>query len=722
MTAKNAASEKAKHLSSAMATGFGVALTLVTLLALVLLGWVEYEKIVQTDRERAEMQARLLEDQATRSVDNVAIALKSLARDIEQAKMSAGSTATDQTLAQAANALPNVRSLSVVTANGRVQSSSATSDLGLEIDISHFGTLPLPGQERLADFVRGRSLAALNRNAPAADATAAIGFIPLIYGLNNLQEEGLYLVALINPDSFASYQLLALNNPRIAAYLISYQGSILASSGSISRSPGSRLVEHPVLKKYLPDIEHGSYLGNGTSSDKQIVAFRLSTTRPLVIVLEQPYADSLALWFKTMRWFAVVAGLTMLFLAFMTHRLVRSLRSRERSETKLKEAQQKLKHQLDFVGLLLDASPTPVWTMNSAGRYLSVNRAWEDFKGLSRQQVSGRLASEFLPHDEYKLHFEHDARVWATGEQIRYQDRLSHRDGSRRDVVITKLLVPGDERFGARLLNTIMDISEIREAERATREARDVAQESLRAKSEFISNISRELKTPLQSILGFSELGIIRGQQSPKLQSMFTDINTSGTRMVAMINDLLDSSRNENSLGAVMLESSDVRSLINEVLHELSPQLAKKRLQLDTEMGSQPLIVKLHPMHFAQVVRNVVANAITFSAYSSRIEVSAWQINDEIRGTAQVCISVRDHGAGIPPNELGSIFEAFVQPRKAGDRSGGVGLGLAICRRILETHNGRIVAANMPDGGAVFRIYLPARKAIDRQTDFGTMA
>jgi signal transduction histidine kinase len=263
-----------------------------------------------------------------------------------------------------------------------------------------------------------------------------------------------------------------------------------------------------------------------------------------------------------------------------------------------------------------------------------------------------------------------------------------------------------------------MDVSEIREAERATREARDVAHESLRAKSEFITNISRELKTPLQSILGFSELGIVRGQQCPNLQAMFIDINTSGTRMVAMIKDLLTIAKNESSLGAVMLERADVRSLVNEVLHELGPQLAKKRLQLDSEMGSRPLIVKLHPMHFAQVIRNVVINAIKFSPPHSKIEVTGRYIKDAMTATSQVCFSVRDHGVGIPPDELVTIFEAFVQSSKTKDGSGGTGLGLAICRRIMDAHNGRIVAANMPDGGAVFRIYLPARVALDHETDF----
>jgi signal transduction histidine kinase len=310
--------------------------------------------------------------------------------------------------------------------------------------------------------------------------------------------------------------------------------------------------------------------------------------------------------------------------------------------------------------------------------------------------------------EDATMHAERDAELWRNGGKLSYEARVRHRDGSRRDVVVTKVVVSGGDGGEARLLSTMMDVSEFREAERATRLARDAAEEASRAKSEFIANISHELRTPLQSILGFSELGVMRGAQHPKLHAMFTDIHGSGTRMLALVNDLLDVSKIESSVGAVTLERADLRGLVLSVVRELAPLLAARQLQLVPELGPRALIAKVDPVRFAQVIRNVLANAIKFSPVGASIEVKA-RLTDEER----IHITVRDHGAGVPPDELEKIFEAFVQSSTSKDGSGGTGLGLAICRKILAAHDGHITAANMQDGGAVFLIDIPARHYLD---------
>jgi PAS domain S-box-containing protein len=428
-------------------------------------------------------------------------------------------------------------------------------------------------------------------------------------------------------------------------------------------------------------------------------------------VLEQPFAESLTRWLTAMGWFAMAAVLTLAFIGFMTAALMRSLGARERAHADLEAARQELQHQLAFVALLLETSPTPLSTTDAQGRYLSVNRAWEDFTGHTRAQVIGRAAAAFMPPDDAMLHREREAEVWRNGQSLRYESRVQHGDGSRRDVVVTKLLVPGDERFAARLLGTMMDVSEFREAERATREARDAAEESSRAKSEFIANISHELRTPLQSILGFSELGLMRGAHFPKLHAMFTDIHASGSRMLALVNDLLDVARIDSAVGAVTLEHTDLRGLIADVLRELKPQLDAKDLRVEHHPGAQPVCSRVDPARFAQVIRNVTANAIKFSPQGSVIDITA----DEAPA-GSIRIRIRDHGVGIPAGETEKIFEAFVQSSKTKDGSGGTGLGLAICRKILEVHGGTISADNMPDGGAVFTICLAAAEGLEAGT------
>lgn len=379
--------------------------------------------------------------------------------------------------------------------------------------------------------------------------------------------------------------------------------------------------------------------------------------------------------------------------------------------TERESAEQRLQSQLAFNELLVQGMPLPVSVLDLDARYVTVNAAWEEFTGRRRSDVIGRRARDYVAAEEAVLNDRRDRAALERGAHLRYEAQVMHRDGSRRDIALTKAVLPGPDGEPAGVLVTMMDVSEFRDAERAIREARDVAEEASRAKSEFIANISHELRTPLQSIIGFSELGQVRGSSNPKLAGMFQDIHEAGQRMLALVNDLLDVSKIESTVGTFHLERADVRVLVREVARELEPLLTAKRLHLALDLCEAPLISKVDPMRFQQVVRNVLANAVRFSPADGTIELSG-----DIDGEHLVHLAIRDHGPGIPPAELEKIFEAFVQSSKTKDGSGGTGLGLAICRKIVEAHGGRIGADNAPGGGSVFHIRLPARSSLDTVT------
>jgi signal transduction histidine kinase len=151
------------------------------------------------------------------------------------------------------------------------------------------------------------------------------------------------------------------------------------------------------------------------------------------------------------------------------------------------------------------------------------------------------------------------------------------------------------------------------------------------------------------------------------------------------------------------LELSDLRGLVQAVLHELEPLADRRGVRLLSRLPQQPLIAKVDPLRFQQVLRNVLANAIKFSPERGLIEIEAEQIL-----LGDIRLAVADQGPGIPAAELEAIFEAFVQSSQTKDGSGGTGLGLAICRKIIAIHDGRIRAANRAGGGAVFEIILPS--------------
>ena len=826
-----------RRLSHVAPVVMGAALALVTLLALGGLGWYEFEETLDSDRQLGTLQARVLEDHASRSVEATAVTLNYLAGQLATTDLLGGYTRADQIMSQPMIALPFVRGLHLLDVKGVVLASSAPDQVGVKVALERLGELPPTGQDRLGGFIPGRGLADLALGKAVVPAASGVGFFPLVRALRVHEDQTLYLVALLNADSFSSFQLATLNNPKDAAYLLSYQGELLASSVPQGPSPGARLATHNVFTDYLPGKEHASYVGQGVLPERQVVAFRVSRSRPLVVIVEKPFAESLRRWFVAVRWFGVVGFLTLVFILFMSFAVQRNAQERRRAYAQLiaaradvvhrehelrvlvksvqelifrtnlageivyvndrwtalrgqsvddavghalmalvepqerdsvaalfstesdagvraataqmrssdgklhrfdfavvplrdasgitafagsavdvterVEAQQALQRQLAFVALMLEINPLPVATFDRQGRYVSVNRAWEDFFGRSRADVVGHRGAHFMSTEDAAMHAARDAELWRIGGSLRYEAKVLHRDGTRHDVVVTKVAVVGEDAQSSRLLSTMMDVSEFREAERATREAKEAAEESSRAKSEFTANISHELRTPLQSILGFSELGVARAGDHPRLQNMFQEIQDSGERMLALVNNLLDISKIESAIGAITLERADLRGLIYPVLRELQPLLDAKRLYLATDLGDVPLIAKVDPVRFQQVIRNVTANAIKFSPPDAAIEVMG-----EVTTDRHICIGIRDHGGGIPPAELESIFEAFVQSSSTKDGAGGTGLGLAICRKIVDAHGGYIQADNMRDGGAIFRIFLPLRQHLDQDTNF----
>lgn len=369
--------------------------------------------------------------------------------------------------------------------------------------------------------------------------------------------------------------------------------------------------------------------------------------------------------------------------------------------TALLAAQQRLQEHLAFTELVLECNPLPMCLTDIQGRYITVNQAWESFMGLSRANVLGQCNSDFLPGLEARAYEAHSEQLLREGDRVRYEERVRRPDGSLRDVQITKVLLRSQRGHPIGILVTKLDITEFLAA-------RDLAEEASRSKSEFVANISHELRTPLQSILGFSELGLIRGRHQNTMAAMFGDIHAAGQRMLGLVNDLLDISKIESTVGAFHFERTDVRDLIEGVATEMELLLGRKRLGLRLQLGRAPLVAKVDPSRFQQVVRNVLSNAVKFSPEDSIIEITAG-IADE----HTIHIQVRDQGPGIPAEELDAVFDAFVQSSQTRDGSGGTGLGLAICRKILTAHGGRIHATNAPGSGCIFHIMLPTASYTD---------
>ena len=797
-------------------------------LVLALLGIVaayDWRNERQSTRQQNELVARVLADAATRSIESASLAAATLGDMIHRDTPADGPemrAAISQTLAS----LPFVRGIGLIDPQGRIVASSAEGERGLIVDLDRLGPLPSAGREVIGHGVRGRLLSDLARDAPSAVIPEGVGFLPLLRHVALADGKALYLVVMLNADAFANFQESTLHDPRSAAALLSYDGRLIAATSTVQLPADADRRWMAPFTQFLPRHEHGSWIGPGLRGGTQIAAFRVSATRPVVVVVESALADVLADWSGEATLLAIAALAAALVISASTVIAARNIGAREAARRQLDDAQAevarrerelsvtikslqevvfrtdaagrvtfvnerlraltgiepaslvgrplwdigdpdqrplvralfaldgpqalrtaqvqathadgqvrhfelavmalqreahvigfagsavdvsdrvvaqaKLGEQVAFLRELMEVTPLPISVTDADGRYLLVNKAWETFSGLTNEQAIGMRAGARLPEPERRLHDEQNALLKRSGVPLRFEATVTRGDGARRDAIVSKLLLPVDDTGHVGIMSVLVDVTELRDAERATREARDAAEEASRTKSEFIANISHELRTPLQSIIGFSELGIVRAGDALALGTMFGDIHRAGQRMLALVNDLLDVSKIESSVGTLSIEHADLRLLVSEVVRELGPLIADRQLRVDIELPEVSLKARVDPLRFQQVVRNVVANAIRFSPAGGRIEVRGERAAD-----GRLRFTVADRGPGIPDGELETVFEPFVQSSKTKDGSGGTGLGLAICRRIVESHGGSIAARHRPGGGAIFEILLP---------------
>lgn len=248
-----------------------------------------------------------------------------------------------------------------------------------------------------------------------------------------------------------------------------------------------------------------------------------------------------------------------------------------------------------------------------------------------------------------------------------------------------------------------------REIEAKSREIETLlekANEANHLKRQFLANISHELRTPMNGVLGMTELALA-GPLTPEQRENLTLAHQAGSSLLALLNDLLDFSRIESGRLALEGVAFPLRGTVESVFAGLQPAAAAKGLGFHLRWDPRlPEWVSGDPVRLRQILRNLTANAIKFTE-AGEIELAA-EAESPAAGPSMVRFSIRDTGIGIPKDKQEAIFDAFVQSDGSSTRRfGGSGLGLSIAASLVRLMGGRIWVESSPGRGSTFSFVIP---------------
>jgi PAS domain S-box-containing protein len=394
-------------------------------------------------------------------------------------------------------------------------------------------------------------------------------------------------------------------------------------------------------------------------------------------------------------------------------KVTRDLTQRRAHEEELRRSEER------FRLLVEGVNEYAIFMLDPNGKIATWNVGAERIKGYTASEIIGQHFSIFYPADARESRWpEYELQVAAErGSFVDIGWRL-RKDGTRfwANVTITALRNDTGHLLGyAKLTRDLTETKRVEEMELANqqreemldaeRSARMAAQRATRVKDEFLATLSHELRTPLSAILGWTQVLLKGGSdKGPAAQKRAIEVIDRSARVqVRLIDDLLDMSR--IMTGKIPLDFHPISfvSVVEAAVESARPSADAKGIRLKAILSSSHDIVSADSNRLQQVVWNLLTNAIKFTPKGGQVQVLLQRADSHLE------LSVSDTGIGIPASYLPHVFDRFSQRDSSTTRSyGGLGLGLAICKQLVELHGGSIRAASQGEGaGATFFVELP---------------
>lgn len=369
--------------------------------------------------------------------------------------------------------------------------------------------------------------------------------------------------------------------------------------------------------------------------------------------------------------------------------------------------------------IFLDAAPDAAFTIDRRGLVTAWNHHAERTFGYDREEALGREFADLIAGDEARPSLIAAVRqCWSSEGSPAPRHRLDviarHKQGGTIPIELT-LLPMGDAERSALCLFA-RDTTDREEGEATLRRAREAAEEASRAKSDFLASVSHEIRTPLNAVCGTIDL-LLATSLTPSQRQYGEMCAKAGHTLLRLVTDLLDFSRIE--AGQIQVEQIpfDIHQVVERTVQLLAHRAEEKHLSLTCELSPEiPRYLEGDGFRLHQVLVNLLGNAIKFTDHGGiilrvTVERSAGE-GERLR------IAVRDSGIGIPSDQLERIFGRFTQVDAQARRQGGVGLGLAICKRLVHLMGGTIWAESDQEHGSTFTVDLPL-KAVSEPESLG---
>ncbi|MCB1192894.1 MAG: PocR ligand-binding domain-containing protein [Leptospiraceae bacterium] len=392
---------------------------------------------------------------------------------------------------------------------------------------------------------------------------------------------------------------------------------------------------------------------------------------------------------------------------FVNHLVDMSLKKTKQLEAERENAKTAIQKTEIKYKKIYDKTPVMLYSINPDGHIITVNNHFLRVLGYSQSEVIGKRSTEFLTKESQERAVSVLEEFWQTGKVEKIEYQMVKKSGEIIDVLLSADMEYDNQGKPFHSLAYVVDVTEQKKMENALRLAKSEAEESNRAKSEFLATMSHEIRTPLNAILGFTELlsNIVSEKQH---RNYLEIIYSSGKNLLTLINDILDLAKIES--GKIILEpvAVNLKIFLDEIIQIFSLNAKQKNLELTLELSqSLPDFILIDEMRLRQVLFNIIGNATKFTQNGYiKVQANAKPLTSE-NSQFEIRIVVEDSGIGISIPDQKMIFEAFSQSNLHRIKKfGGTGLGLTISKRLIEMMGGQISFQSIENHGSTFEICL----------------